>query len=84
MGLLSRGWRRGVGFIAGVALRLDEPGQVILGRGVKAADVRHAGCGWWGEGLAALWLAAAGPWQLCRVSGAAVTSGRLDWEQLWP
>ena len=70
--------------IAGVALRLDQPGEVILGGSVKAADVRHAGCGWRGEGLAALWLAAAGPWQMCGSSGATVTTGGLGWEQLWP
>ena len=81
--LLSRDWRRGVGFIAGVTLRLHKPGQVILGWGLKAADVRHAGCGWRGEGLAALWLAAAGPWQVCTISAAA-TMGHLDWEQPLP
>ena len=82
--LLSGGWRRGAGLIAGMALRLNEPGQVILSRGLKAADVRHAGCGWRGEGLAALWLAAAGPWRMCGGSAAADTTGGLDWEELLP
>ena len=82
--LLSGSWRRGARLIAGMALRLDEPGQVILGRGLKAADVRHAGCGWRGEGLAALWLAAAGPWRRCGGSAAAVTRGGLHRKQLLP
>ena len=74
--LVSGGWRRGVRCVSRVSLRLNKPGQVILdrfvlGRGVKAADVRHAVCGWRGDGLAALWLAAAGP----RMMSAGVAAG---------
>jgi len=74
--LVSGGWRRGVRRVSRVSLRLNKPGQVILdrivlGRGVKAADVRHAACGWRGDGLAALWLAAAGP----RMMSAGVAAG---------
>ncbi len=63
-----------MGFIAGVALRLNQPGEVILNglilcwAGGKAVDVRHAVRGVDGGGLAALWQAAAG---LRRRSGGA-------------
>ena len=55
-----------MGLIAGVALRLNQPGEVILNGlilcwiGVKAVDVRHAVCRVGGGGLAVLWQAAAG------------------------
>ena len=55
-----------MGFIAGVALRLNQPGEIILNglilcwAGGKAVDVRHAVRGVDGGGLAALWQAAAG------------------------
>lgn len=55
-----------MGQIAGEPLRTHEPGQVILegllGRAVKAADVRHSRCvAGGGLGTAALLAAAAGP-----------------------
>ena len=71
--LLPGGRSRCMGFIAGVALRLHQPGEVILNGlilcwvGGKAVDVRHAVRGVGGGGLAALWQAAAGP----RRSGGA-------------
>ena len=64
-----------MGLIAGVALRLNQPGKVVLNglilcwTGGKAVDVRHAVRGVEGGDLAALWQAAAG---LRRSGGAQI------------
>ena len=79
--LLPGGRSRCVGLIAGVALRLDQPGEVVLNglilcwAGGKAADVRHAMRGVDGGGLAALRQAAAG---LTRCGGAQMRLWEAD------